>query len=146
MPFIVATADDAWLLNVAGKLEAASLSVELGDVLIRGVRVFASLHVVPVDEVVNTLLYSPTVRHEPGSQLAHHLTDKFLMRQLLFGLHDADDGCLDQVASLVIDALVGRFQLQLFHGPQRNVDVDPCLPVLVVLEEVADGVQWKRQL
>ena len=118
----------------------------LRHVLVATSRVITALHVVSVDKVINTLLDCPTISLEPGRQLFHHLTDQFLVCQLLLGLHDADDGGLDQVPPLLVNTPVCRLLLTPLGRPQRNVDVDSSLLVLVVLVEMADGVQRQRQL
>jgi len=108
---------------------------ELRHVLVNTGRMFASLHVVTVDEIIDALLDCSTVGPEARRQLRHHLTNEFVVFQLFLGLHDAHDGSLGEETPLVLNALLRLIEFALFDRPQRNVDVDTSLLVPVVLRK-----------
>ena len=58
------------------------------------------------------------------------------MLQHLPGLHDPDDGGLDEQLPVLLDVFVSQLHLLPLFGLHGDVDVDPQLLVLVAVEQV----------
>ena len=77
----------------------------------------------------------------PNCQLIEDLGHELLVFQHLPGLHDSDDGGLDQQLPVLLDVFVGHLHLLSLLGLHGNVDVDPELLVLVAVEQVDRGAR-----
>ena len=75
----------------------------------------------------------------PWSQLVENFRHEVLMLQSFPGLHDSDNRGLDQQLPILLNVFVSHFHLLALLGLHGNVDVDPELLVLVLVEQVDGG-------
>ena len=132
--------------------------IKLGKITVGVLLPFLSLQVFLLDENVDTLLDDWNLWLEPKkkwlvvaeedkqedtilprSQLVENFSHEVLMLQNFPGLHDSDNRSLDQELSVLLNVFVSHLHLLPLLCLHGNVDVDPQLLVLVLMEQVDGG-------
>ena len=134
------------------------LMIKLGKITVCVLLPLLSLKVFLLDENVDTLLDDWNLGLEPKnkvvaveekdiqentllprSQLVENFSHEVLMLQSFPGLHDSDNRGLDQEFPVLLNVFVSHLHLLALLGLHGNVDVDPELLVLVLVEQVDGG-------